>query len=65
MWRTFEVLPAIDEPLDGGDNNDDREGDDAVVHIVASHGELGWEDKEHCGEDGVCYTNLHDQSLAI
>lgn len=29
--RALEVLPAVDEPLDRGDKDDDGEGDDAVV----------------------------------
>ena len=63
--RPFEVLPTISEPLNGGDDDDDREGDYAVVHVVAGYGQLGWENEEDCSEDGVRYTDLHDQSLAV
>jgi len=29
--RTFEVLAPVEEPLDGADDEDDEEGDDAVI----------------------------------
>lgn len=29
--RALEILPTVDEPLKGGDDDDDREGDDAVI----------------------------------
>ena len=30
---TFEVLAAVEEPLDGADDEDDEEGDDAVICV--------------------------------
>ena len=47
--RALVVLPPINPPLNSRDDQDDGKRDDAVVHVVAGHGELGGEDEEDCG----------------
>lgn len=50
--RPLVVLPAVDDPGDDSDQEDDAKGGDAVVHVGGSNGDLGGEDEEDGGEDG-------------
>ena len=60
---TFVVLASVEDPGQAGDDEDDGEGHDAVVHIVAGYGEFGWEDEENGCED--CPEHSHLEMLGL
>ena len=51
--RTLVILAPVKDPRQGGDNQHDREGDDAVVHAAAGDRDGGGEDEQHGCDDGV------------
>ena len=61
--RAGKVLPPVDEPLHRGDEHDDGEGDDTVVHILARHGQLGREEEEDGRDDYVGNADLTHHEL--
>ncbi len=49
---TRVVLPPVEHPLQGGDQQDDAEGDDTVVHVVSRDFLDRREDEQDGGQDG-------------
>ena len=55
------VLPAIDDPRDAADNDDNGKDNNAVVHVGACDGELRREDEQDGGNDDICDANLKEK----
>lgn len=51
--RSLEVLPSIDNPLNGGDDEDDGKGHNTVVHARPTDRQGRWEEEQHCCDNGV------------
>ena len=51
--RAFEVLPAVHDPLNSRNKEDDRKGDNAIVHAGPCYRQEWREDKQHRRDDGI------------
>jgi hypothetical protein len=56
--RALEVLLSIHEPLDGSNHQNDEEGYDTVVHVLAGYWQVRWEEEENSRDNDICDTNL-------
>jgi hypothetical protein len=56
--RSRIVLPSIDKPLKRADDNDDGEGDNAIVHVAGRDGKFGGKDEEDGRYYNVDYSDL-------
>lgn len=49
VWA-FVILATVKDPLNGGNDEDDTERNNCVIHVVGGDGVVGREDEEHRGE---------------